>query len=146
MRALHELAVVLGTSVAVLVATLSAQEFARWKVWLQAEQVGPRWDALRHAELLAAVHNGGNYQRKGGGAFTRKDFMPADPWQAVPQLTPEQLQAQQEAEFAAFMSCAKRLGLDRLPLRLTNLEARFEPPQAITRPASHASPPRRAVC
>lgn len=59
--------------------TLSAQEFTQWMVWMQAEQIGPEWDALRHAQLQAAVANGAlvKQDRK---AWTAAEFMRADPW------------------------------------------------------------------
>lgn len=59
--------------------TLSAQEFTRWMVWMQAEQIGPEWDALRHAQLQAAAANGAlvKHDRK---AWASGDFMRPDPW------------------------------------------------------------------
>lgn len=62
-------------------------------VWLQAERVGPDWDALRHAELVAAAHNGA-LQKKDKSLFTVADFVPADPW-APPR--PKLLNPQDEA-------------------------------------------------
>ena len=103
MRALHNLAALLGTTVAVLSATLSAQEFVRWQVWMDAEQRGAEWDAARHAQLLAAAHNGGQFQRKGGGPFTAADFQRHDPWAVQEPLTPEQLAERQAAEYAALL-------------------------------------------
>lgn len=58
---------------------MSAQEFTRWQVWLDAHRVGPGWDALRHAETLAALHNGA-MQKPDKRAFTAAEFMPRDPW------------------------------------------------------------------
>lgn len=91
MRALYTLAATLGVTVAQLTATLSAQEFARWQVWLAAEQRTPAAQAAHHAQLLAAAHNGGAFQRKGGGAWTPADFERPDPWVAARELTPEQM-------------------------------------------------------
>jgi hypothetical protein len=101
MRALFTLAAVLGTTAAALLHGLSAQEFARWQAWLEAERVGPAWDARRHAELMAAVHNGGRVARAGGGLFTVADFMQPDPWApaapAAADLTPQQMKALHDA-------------------------------------------------
>lgn len=47
--------------------------------WLDAHRIGPRWDALRHAELLAAATNGA-MTRRDKRPWTVRDFMPADPW------------------------------------------------------------------
>lgn len=77
---MHALASHLHTSVAAIERGMSAQEFARWQVWMHAEQVGPAYDRLRHAELMAAVHNGA-CSKVGGGAFGAADFMAPDPWQ-----------------------------------------------------------------
>jgi len=104
MRALHELACVLGCTVGALLPALSAQEFSRWQVWLEAERVGPAWDARRHAELLAAAHNSGRVAKTGGGLFTAADFMPPDPWTPPPVarvLNAEEHAAQLRAQIAA---------------------------------------------
>lgn len=62
---------------------MSAQEFARWQVWLDAHHVGPGWDALRHAEVLAALHNGA-LLKPDKKPFRPADFMTADPWAPAP--------------------------------------------------------------
>lgn len=76
---------------------MSAQEFTRWMVWLDAERIGPEFDRLRHAQSLAAALNAGRFARRDGGAFVPADFTPADPW-ALPEEkkepTFEQIQAQ----------------------------------------------------
>lgn len=59
--------------------TLSAQEFSQWIEWMQAEQIGPDWDARRHAELLAAAHNGAMLKAD-KKPFSAADFMRSDPW------------------------------------------------------------------
>lgn len=107
MRALHALAMILGTTVAALVPQLSGQEFGRWVVWMQAEQLGPEWDALRHAQLLAAAHNGGAFKRKGGGPFLAADFLRADPWADRAELTPQQMQDRLDAEYAQMVQAAE---------------------------------------
>jgi hypothetical protein len=71
---------------------ISAQEFARWQVWMDAHRVGPGWAALRHAELLAATHNGA-VLKQDKRPFTAADFMPHDPW-APPPPPPEVCSAQ----------------------------------------------------
>lgn len=58
---------------------MSAQEFARWQVWLDAHRIGPSWDALRHAELLAAAANGA-LTKPDKRPFVPAEFMPPDPW------------------------------------------------------------------
>lgn len=60
---------------------MSAQEFVRWQVWLDAHRIGTGWDALRHAEQLAAAHNGALVKRD-KTPWRAADFMPADPWAA----------------------------------------------------------------
>lgn len=109
MRALHEIAAVLGCTVGVLMATLSAQEFVRWRLWLDAEQAGPSWAVRRHAELLAAVHNSGRVGKSGGGLFGAADFLPPDPWappRAAPQPSAEQHAAQVRAWIDAQIAAA----------------------------------------
>lgn len=80
-----------------LQANISAQEFTRWQVWMDAHRVGPVWDALRHAELLAAAHNGA-LLKPDKSTWRALDFMPPDPWApAKPPATvdsAEQLAAQ----------------------------------------------------
>ena len=103
MRALFALAALLGTTVAALAASMTAQEFGRWVVWMEREQQGPDWAATHRAQLLAATHNAGQFQRRGGGQFTAADFARADPWNEAPALTPEQEQQRLDAEYAALL-------------------------------------------
>lgn len=79
LRALFALASHLRTTVSSLQQSLGAQEFVQWMQWMQAEQVGPDWDALRHAELLAAVANGA-VVKPDKRMFTAADFQRPDPW------------------------------------------------------------------
>lgn len=51
--------------------------------WLDAHRIGPRWDALRHAEALAAATNGA-LRRRDGRTWAPRDFMPPDPWDDSP--------------------------------------------------------------
>jgi hypothetical protein len=53
---------------------------------MHAEQVGPEWDALRHAELMAALHNG-PLQKQDKTLFKASDFT-RDPW-APPKPAPD---------------------------------------------------------
>lgn len=46
---------------------------------MDAHRLGTGWEALRHAELLAALHNGA-MQKPDKRAFTAAEFMPRDPW------------------------------------------------------------------
>lgn len=103
MRALYALAATLGTTVAVLSASLSGQEFTRWVLWMHAERVGPQWQAQRHAELLAAVNNGGQVKRQGGGLFKPSDFLPADPWNPPRPATPEEEAERLQREYDALV-------------------------------------------
>ena len=52
-------------------------------MWLDAHHVGPQWAALRHAELLAALHNGA-LLKPDKKPFRALDFMPPDPWAPAP--------------------------------------------------------------
>lgn len=104
MRALFALAALLGTTVAALASGLSAQEFNRWKVWMECEQQGPEWAALHRAQLLAATHNAGLFKRHDGNAFTAADFERPDPWApSAGELPAAQLKAKLAAEYARMM-------------------------------------------
>lgn len=46
---------------------------------MDAHHIGPEWDALRHAQLLAAAHNGA-LVRTDKRQWAAADFMPRDPW------------------------------------------------------------------
>jgi len=107
MRALFALACTLGTTVAALSASLTGQEFSRWVLWMQAEQVGPEWQALRHADLIAASHNAGQFKRQGGGAFTAADFRRRDPWGNTAPLTPAQEAERQQREYDEMLRAAE---------------------------------------
>ena len=107
MRAVYALACTLGTTVAALSVGLTGQEFSRWVLWMQAEQVGPEWQALRHADLMAATHNGGQFKRHGGGPFKAADFLRADPWHDAPSLTPEQEAARMQREYDEMLRAAE---------------------------------------
>lgn len=94
----------LHCTVATLTARMSALELERWIAWLDAEQIGPGWDRLRHAQLLEAMHNSGRIGKKGGGLFKTLDFMPADPWAPpAPIAKPKTL--------AEYRAAARRAGM-----------------------------------
>lgn len=97
------LAAHLHRTTAELAATLSAREFARWALWMHAEQVGPHWDRLRHAELMAAAHNGTNVKHRDARPFSALDFFTADPWSPPPApmtMTAEQVRQMHDAHLA----------------------------------------------
>jgi hypothetical protein len=95
---MHALASVLHCRVADILSGMSAQEFAHWQEWLRTERVGPEFDAIRHAELLAATHNGASTKR-GGGHWLAADFLPeTDPWAEPPAPVPAADAAASEAE------------------------------------------------
>lgn len=104
---MHALATVLHCRVADILAGMSAQEFAHWQEWLRTERVGPEFDAIRHAELLAAAHNGASTKR-GGGHWLAADFLPeTDPWA-------EPLPPPSASDAAAAEAQALQRGLARL--------------------------------
>lgn len=58
---------------------MSAQEFGEWMSFFQHEQLHPQATWRRHAQLLAATHNG-PLVRKDGAFWHSADFVPTDPW------------------------------------------------------------------
>lgn len=78
-RDLHTLASHLRCTVEELKQTLSAKEYVRWMIWLETERQGPRWEAVRQAQLMAALFNG-PMRRRDNRAWDPSDFMPPDPW------------------------------------------------------------------
>lgn len=75
---MYALAWHLRTTPEALEQRLSAQAFTRWQLWLHTEQATPAYQAIRHAQLLAALHNG-PMVRKDKQPFTPADFW-RDPW------------------------------------------------------------------
>jgi hypothetical protein len=74
---------------------MSAQEFAQWSVMFTAEELHPSAGRLRHAQVMAALHNG-PLTRKGNKLWETQEFM-RDPWaapKAKPKFTPAQIAAQ----------------------------------------------------
>lgn len=80
---------------------MSAEEFGEWMAFYQREQLHPSADRLRHAQQLAAAHNG-PLSRQDKRLWRSADLMAADPWAAQPDAAPAppsaaQLAAQVEA-------------------------------------------------
>lgn len=94
---MHALASHLKTTVAELERGMSAREFSHWCAWMDAEQVGPVWDRIRHAQAMAAIYNG-PHEREGGGLFTAADFLPKDD---QPEADAENLAEQFRQSFSA---------------------------------------------
>ena len=69
---------------------------------MDTEQIGPEWDRLRHAQLMAAASNGGNYVHEHNRPFRAADFL-FDPWELVKVKPPtaDETKAKLEAEIAA---------------------------------------------
>ena len=65
---------------------MSAQEFGEWITFMQHEQQTPGAERFRHAQLLAAVHNG-PLTRHDKALWRVADILPADPW-APPDAEP----------------------------------------------------------
>lgn len=66
---------------------MSAQEFGEWRATFTAEDLHPAADRLRHAQLIAAIHNG-EWKRQDKRPWAASDFMLADPW-AEPEVPPK---------------------------------------------------------
>jgi hypothetical protein len=62
---------------------MSAEEFGEWKAFYAAEDLYPAAQRLRHAQLVAAIHNG-ELQRQDKRLWSATDFMPPDPWAPPP--------------------------------------------------------------
>jgi hypothetical protein len=79
---------------------MTAEEFEEWRVIFTIEQLHPALDTQRHAQLLAALHNG-PLTRKDKKLWRTDEFALPDPWarpkpraRRATQPTPEQLRAQ----------------------------------------------------
>lgn len=66
---------------------MSAREFGEWMVFFRQEQLHPAADRLRHAQQLAAAHNG-PLSRPDKRLWRSADLMPSDPWAPPPAPTP----------------------------------------------------------
>ena len=70
---------------------MSAQEFGEWITYLAHEQLHPAADRLRHAQSMAALHNG-PLSKQDKTLWAAAQFMPRDPW-APPPPEPEPMSA-----------------------------------------------------
>lgn len=61
---------------------MSAEEFGEWKAIFSKEQLYPADDRMRHAQLIAALHNGALIKRD-KTTWQAAQFMDAEPWQIV---------------------------------------------------------------
>ncbi|MDP3625016.1 MAG: hypothetical protein Q8S12_00350 [Hydrogenophaga sp.] len=73
------LALRLGCTVDELGERISAEEFGEWKAFFSKEQLHPAAARMRHAQLMAALHNGALVKRD-KTTWTSAQFMSADPW------------------------------------------------------------------
>ncbi|MBL0918043.1 MAG: hypothetical protein IBJ14_05030 [Hydrogenophaga sp.] len=69
----------LGRTVEQLGREMSAEEFLEWQVMYQAEGLTPGAQRLRHAQLLAAMHNG-PLGRRDKTLWKPGQFVSSDPW------------------------------------------------------------------
>jgi len=78
---------------------MSAQEFGEWITFFQHEQLHPAADRQRHAQLLAAVHNG-PLTRNDKALWQSSQLMPADVWAppAPPPAPPGAASLQQQVD------------------------------------------------
>ncbi len=91
---------------------MSAQEFGEWITYFQSEQLHPRATWQRHAQLLAAAHNG-PLTRKDGALWSPADLTPADPWAPLPPETaPAPNAAAQAAQLAAQVAAINQQQFD----------------------------------
>lgn len=59
---------------------MSAEEFGEWKAIFSKEQLHPVAERMRHAQLMAAEHNGPMVKRD-KSAWQAPQFMGTDPWE-----------------------------------------------------------------
>jgi predicted TIM-barrel fold metal-dependent hydrolase len=83
LRFAFALALRLGCTVEELGQRMSALEFGQWITFFEHEQLHPAADRMRHAQQLAAAHNG-PLSRRDGAHWAASMFMPPNPW-APPQ-------------------------------------------------------------
>lgn len=76
---------------------MSAEEFGEWQVMFTREQLHPAAERLRHAQLLAATHNGA-LRKVDRTRWQTSQFLDVEPWQIDEQAAePAQPTAQQLA-------------------------------------------------
>jgi hypothetical protein len=74
---------------------MSAEEFAEWSVMFSAEELHPSAERFRHAQVMAALHNG-PLTRKSKKLWDAAEFM-RDGWkapEAKKRMTPAQVARQ----------------------------------------------------
>ena len=72
---------------------------------MHAHHIGPEWDAMRHAQLMAALHNG-PLVKPDKRPFTAADFLPPNPWATQADEPPEH----EVASAHEFMALIKAVG------------------------------------
>lgn len=78
---------------------MSAEEFGEWKAIFSKEQLHPAAERMRHAQLMAALHNGA-LRKHDKTNWSAAQFMGVDPWEIVEEATeaapatPEQIAAE----------------------------------------------------
>lgn len=88
---------------------MSAEEFGEWQAMFTREQLHPAAERMRHAQLLAATHNGA-LRKPDKTLWKASQFLDTEPWQIEdhepesPQPTPQQLAAQVASINARFES------------------------------------------
>lgn len=84
---------------------MSAQEFGEWKTLFSLEGLTLKAERLRHAQLLAAAHNG-PLTKADKSMWRAVDLLPGDPWAPVEQADSSPPSA---AELAAQVDRINRL-------------------------------------
>ncbi len=88
---------------------MSAEEFGEWQVMFTREQLHPAAERMRHAQLLAAIHNG-ELRKHDKTLWSASQFIDLEPWRIqeevieMAQPTAQQLAAQVAAINARFES------------------------------------------
>lgn len=72
---MHSLALRMGRTVSELSATMTMDEFARWVAINRESPVGDERFDLLFANLCSTVVSASGAKKRGGGAFTLRDFM-----------------------------------------------------------------------
>lgn len=87
---------------------MSSEEFEEWSVMFSAEELHPAADRIRHAQLLAALHNG-PLTRRAKKLWGATEFL-HDRWEA-PKDKPRRLTpAQVAAQVASFNAMRRKRG------------------------------------
>ena len=81
---------------------LGAAEFGRWLAFMAAEELGPAAERARHAELMAALHNG-PLTRKSKALWSAAEFAPR-PWAPAAARVPAKPKPATGADARAFLA------------------------------------------